>query len=508
MSTRDEENTPDAAGDEPTTATAEPEAAEGQEPEKRRLDLQVEITDAGPCKKHLKVVIPQSEIEHQLGESLRSVRREAAVPGFRPGRAPATLVQRRFKKELQGQVKSTLLLQALEQIDEDHKVNPISEPKLDLEAIDVPEDGPLTFEMDVEVRPDFPVPDYQGLTVPRPVRTITEADVDSQLRLFLEQYAQEVPKLEGGAELGDQVTADLKFDKDGIALNEAREVKFRLQNELRFQDGRIPDLDKALAGARPGETREATAQIGSASPDPALRNQSIHVTFNVLDLKSFRLPEVDHAFLGSVGFDSPDELREALRGMLERRLAFQQRQVVRRAILDQLVERTPFELPADLVARQERSTLRSQVEEMRQAGLSDAQIRAREAEIRANAHESTLRSLKEFFILARIAEAEDIKVEDDDLEAEIESIADRSDESPRRVRARIEKEGLRESLATQILERKAIDHILKSVKHEDVQMAQEQGVETLDTTAGPPLLEALGDEEGQPAEGTAGAEPA
>src|SRR5262249_13777212 len=152
-----------------------------------------------------------------------------------------------------------------------------------------------------------------------------------------------------------------------------------------------------------------------------------------------------------------DELREALRGMLERRLAFQQRQAVRKAVLDQLVEKTPFELPADLVARQERSTLRNQVQEMRQAGLSEPQIRAREAEIRANAHEATLRSLKEFFILSRIAEAEELEVGEDDIEAEIDSIAERSDESPRRVRARIEKQGLGESLATQILERKTLD---------------------------------------------------
>ena len=99
--------------------------------------------------------------------------------------------------------------------------------------------------------------------------------------------------------------------------------------------------------------------------------------------------------------------------------------------------------------------------ELRQEGFSDSDIRAREAEIRANAHEMTLRSLKEFFILAKIAEAEGIKVEDEDLEMEIEAMAARTDESVRRIRARVEKEGLGDALATQILERKALDHILE-----------------------------------------------
>ena len=494
MSTRDEETTPAETGDQAATATAETEAAPAEaepekEKEKHRLDLQVEITDVGPCKKHLKVSIPHAEIDRQLGDSLKTVRREAAVPGFRPGRAPAVLVQKRFKKELEGQVKSTLLLQALEQIDEEYKINPISRPELDLEAIEVPADGPLTFEMDVEVEPQFELPEYKGLTIPRPVRTITEADVEEQMQRFLEQYAQEVPKLEGSAERGDLIIADLRFEKDGIALNEAKEVKFRLQPELRFQDGHVPNLEAALAGAKPGDVREAEARIGSASPDPALRNQTIRVVFHILDLKTYRLPEVNAEFLALIGFDSQDDLRQALRALLERRLAFQQRQAVRQAVLDQLVAKTPFDLPADLVARQERSTLRNRVLEMRQAGLSDSQIRAREAELRANAHEATLRSLKEFFLLSRIAEAEGIKVEDEDIEAEIEAIAERSDESPRRVRARIEKEGLTESLATSILERKTIDRIVELAKPEDVPMAEERAVETLDTTAGPALPE-------------------
>lgn len=450
---------------------------------KRKLDLDVQISDVGPCKKHVKIAIARGDVERQFEESLGTLRREAAVPGFRPGHAPKTLVQRRFRKEVAGQVKTALLMASLEQLDEDHKLNPISQPDLDIEAIELPDSGPMLFEMDVEVQPDFPLPAYKALTVQRPVKQLSETDVEAQLKVFLERYAQLVPKTEGGAELGDFVTADLRFHKDGQTYNEAKELQFRLLPELQFQDGRVPDLDKALVGVAPGQAREARALIGSASPDANLRGQTIGVTFQVHDLKRLRLPEVNTAFLESVGFESLDELKDALRGVLERRLQFQQRQAIRRAMLDQLIVATPFDLPADLVARQERGTLIRQVNEMRQAGMADAEIRAREAEIRANAHESTLRSLKEFFILSRIAEAEGLKVGEEDFEQEIEAIASRSDETPRRVRARIEKEGLAEGLASQILERKTIDRILEFVKFEEVPMAVERAVETLDQAA-------------------------
>ena len=478
MSTGDHEH------DSPTSTAEVTEGGEGESPSKHKLDLDVQISDVGPCKKHLKVAVARSEIERQFDESLGTMKREAAVPGFRPGRAPRQLVEKRFRKQVAEQVKSTLLMAALEQLDEDYKLNPITQPTLDVTAIELPDEGPMRFEMDVEVRPEFALPAYKALTVKRPVRTITDADVDEQLKRFLERYAQLVPKLEGGAELGDFVTADLRFHRDGITFNEAKEIQFRLQPELRFQDGSVPEVGAALVGVKPGEAREADAKIGSSSADPALRGQTIRVTFKVHDLKQLRLPEVNAAFLREIGFDTREELREALRELLERRLQMQQRQAIRREVMDKLIAETPFDLPADLVTRQEKSTLRRLVLDLKQEGLSESDIRAREAEIRANAHESTLRSLKEFFLLAKIAEAEGITVEDADLENEIEVIASRTDESPRRVRARIEKEGLADALASQILERKTLDRILEYVKFEEVAHQEHAAVETLDQTAG------------------------
>src|SRR4051794_12616507 len=244
----------------PTTTAEATEGVEGEAPVKHKLDLDVQISDVGPCKKHLKVAVGRAEIERQFNESLGSMKREAAVPGFRPGRAPRQLVEKRFRKEVAEQVKSTLLMAALEQLDEDYKLNPITQPDLDVKTIKLPDEGPMRFEMDVEVRPDFPLPAYKALTVKRPVKTLTEADVDAQMKQFLERYAQLVPKLEGGAELGDYLTADLRFHLDGQTLNEAKEIQFRLQPELRFQDGSVPDLDAALVGVKPGESRETDAK--------------------------------------------------------------------------------------------------------------------------------------------------------------------------------------------------------------------------------------------------------
>jgi trigger factor len=255
---------------------------------------------------------------------------------------------------------------------------------------------------------------------------------------------------------------------------------------MRFRDGSIPKLGEALVGARPGETRKAEAKLGTSTGEAALRGAAVPVEIRLHDLKQMRLPEINPPFLNSIGFANIDELREAVQDALKRRVETQQRQALRRQIVDQLLDQTPFDLPSDLVAREEASTIRRLVMELRREGISDAEIRASEAAIRANAHESTLRSLKELLLLSKIAEAEKIQVDDEDFAVEIEAMAERSGESPRRIRSRLEKEGLTQQFTTQILERKVIDRVLQfSTVEDDVTASAEPevSVETLDHAA-------------------------
>jgi len=459
-------------------------AEEPAEEPKRKLEIDVAISDAGPCKKHIKITIPRAEIDRQFEESLSELRKDAQMPGFRPGRAPKQLVIKRYKKEVSNQVKQKLLMSSLEQIDEDHKLDPITQPKLDIEAIELPEQGPMNFEMDVEVRPQFDLPNYKGFKIRRPIIEVSEKDVDTNLTRVLEEYAELVPKLDGAAEIGDHITADLQFIRpDGRMINEVKEVKFRLQPELRFQNGAATGLGEALTGAKPGDVREVEAKLGSAVDDPSLRGQTVTLRVQLNDLKYTRLPETKPEFLHSIGFEDLSEMREWVRAALNRRAKAEERRVIRRQIVDHLLRQAPFDLPTDLVAREEKNTTARLVDQLRREGMSDKEIKARAAEIRANAHETTLASLKELLILLKIADAEGIKVEESDIEVEIHAMAERTDESVRRVRARLEKEGGTENLATQILENKVIDRIREYSEVEDVAVPKAQPepeVETVD----------------------------
>jgi len=149
-------DSPVGTADENENDIEKPGATAGEEPAKPKIDLEVEISQVGPCKKHVTIAIPRAEVTKQFEDSLGSMKRDAKIPGFRPGHAPLSLIEKRFRKEVSDQVKTTLVMTALEQLDSDYKLKPITQPQLDVGAIKLPDEGPLTFELVVEVRPDFP----------------------------------------------------------------------------------------------------------------------------------------------------------------------------------------------------------------------------------------------------------------------------------------------------------------------------------------------------------------
>ncbi len=185
--------------------------------QKYKLSLKVDIQNVGPCRKHVRVSVPRQDIDHFSEEAVKEIVETAAVPGFRKGRVPASLAQKRFKTEISNSVRQRVLMQSLEQLAEDNTLDPINEPDFDIESLTIPEQGDFEYEFDVEVRPDFELPKYDGLTIQRPSREVSEADVDAYLDRFRAQYATN-DSHDGPAEANDFVVASVEFTREGTPL--------------------------------------------------------------------------------------------------------------------------------------------------------------------------------------------------------------------------------------------------------------------------------------------------
>jgi trigger factor len=442
---------------------------DGGEPEKRKLELHVDIKDAGPCKKHVRVRIPRSEVDRFYEETVKTLAERTAIPGFRPGHVPQKLVEKRFRTELANDVKQRVLVESMEQLSDNKDLDPINEPDIDVEAIELPEEGDFEYEFDIEVRPEFKLPNYQGLTITRPVREVTDPDVEKHFESFLSQYGQLAPH-EGPVEAGDVVSVSLETERDGQKLLAVADASLRVRPVLRFADAELNGFDKLMSGAQTGDERTTTVTVAPEAEEVELRGEKIEVRFKILDVKRWRKPELTKELLTRIGVESEEELRNEIRESLGRRVTFEQRQAVREQVSEKITESATWDLPEQLVRRQVENALRRTVLEMQQAGFTTREIQARENQLRQNAVTSTRQALKEHFILDKIAEQEKVEVTPNDIQAEIRLMALQRGETPRRVRAKMEKSGMIENLEAQIRERKAVDVILERAKYKDVPM--------------------------------------
>lgn len=442
-------------------------AVETAEEPTQKLELDVQVTSPGACERHVTVTISRSDIDRYFDDAFGELMPTAAVPGFRIGRAPRKVVENRYRDEVSDQVKSSLLLDSLEQISEEQRFTAISEPDFDLEAVEVPKEGPMTFEFTIEVRPEFDLPKWRGLSLRRPVREFTDADIDEQLEQMLSRYGQLVPH-EGAAEEGDYLSVNITTFADGNEVAREPEAVVRVRPTLSFSDARLEGFARLMKGARQGDNREAEVTLSKDAPNAELRGKKVGLQFEVLEVKKLKLPELSENFLQELGgFSSEAELRNAVRMNLKRQLEYQQQKIARSQISALLTKSADWELPSGLLERQSARELERAVMELRRSGFSEAEIRARENQLRQNSTAGTATALKEHFILERIAEDEKFDVDEGDYDKEIFLIAAQSGESPRRVRAQLEKRGLMDVLRNQIIERKVLELVQSEAKFKD-----------------------------------------
>jgi trigger factor len=452
-----------------TETEVENPAEESKEDEKARLALDVKIDKPSACERHVTVTVAHEDVDRYLKEAFNELMPKAELPGFRPGRAPRKLVESRFKEHVADQVKGKILMDSLSQLSDDHQFTAISEPDFKMDSVQLPDDGPMVFEFDIEVRPEFDLPVWKGLTLEKPTHEYSDKEVRERLNQLLAKYGQVEQKNDESIEAGDQVTITLKASYEGRPLAQLTEETVDVKPTLSLTDAKLEGFDKLLIGKKAGDTVETKLSISKESENEEFRGKEIDLSIEIATVEHRKLPELNHEFLERIGgFKDEEELHAEVRKEMERQLKYFQQRRSRQQITTQLTVTATWDLPEKLLRRQARRELDRAMLELQRSGFTQDQIRQYLNELHQNSMASTSRALKEHFILERIAEEEKIEAEPKDYDDEIDLIAEQSDETPRRVRARIEKKGLMDTLRNQIVERKVIEQIEKHAEFRDV----------------------------------------
>jgi trigger factor len=430
----------------------------------------VTIEDAGPCKKKVTVEIPEETVKKATDSQYETLRKDALVPGFRKGRVPRRLLEKRFGKDMAEQTKLKLLADASDAALKDNKVKSIREPDVDYEKIEIPGSGPMKFEFEVEVRPEFELPSLEAIAINKPKLAVTDEQVSGEIDNLQKWSGVWVPKEGGKVAAGDQVIADVVMKTEGVE----EEEKFNNMEIFARAGGFIAavpveNLDEVLVGAKAGDVKETSVDVPKTYFKEEYRGKKVDIKIEVKDIKSLRPAEIDEGFLKRFGAESEDDLKGKMRDMLQGKIEQQVRADMAGQIYKYMLDNTKFDLPLSVVADQAMTLLQRQYTNLLKQGLGKEQLDEHMEQMRAGSEEQAKEQLKTFFIMDKVAEKLGIEVTDEEVNGHVAQIAIQRGQRPERLREDMLRDGTLVQFKLEVREEKCIAKLLETAKITEVE---------------------------------------
>jgi trigger factor len=429
----------------------------------------VTIEEAGPCKKKVIIEIPEETVKTATDDQYESLRKEALVPGFRKGRAPRRLLEKRFGKETTEQVKLKLLADASDSAIKDNDIDVLGDPDIDFEEIELPAEGPLKFDFEVEVRPEFNLPQLEGIPVEKTKLEVTDEQIDREIEQLRKWSGVWTPREDGQVELDDQIIADATLKAEDL------EEQQKLDNiEIHVRPsgfvGAVPveKLDELLVGGRAGDTKQATVDVPKTYFREEYRGKKVDITIDIKDIKWLRPAPLDEDFLNRCAVEDENELREKIHDNLQSRLEQQSRTEMTDQIYKYLLDNTDFDLPVDVVADYSTTLLQRQYSNLLMRGLPREQVDRQMDQLRAGSEQRAKEQLKTFFIMDKIAEKLEIDVTEEEINGHIARLAIQRGQRPERMREDMLRDGSLAQFRLQVREQKCVAKLLESANITEV----------------------------------------
>jgi trigger factor len=397
--------------------------------------MKTEFTDVSETQKTVTIEIPSEVVDAEIDRVAKGYSKQAKLPGFRPGKVPATIIKQRFKDQIRHDVMHGLIPRAIDEALQERGIEPIDTP--DIKEVNLEEGQPLKFTAAIETVPPFDPGDLGGLSATRPSRALADEAVDQMLQRLRERAAKFEPV--EGRPIADGDTAVLDIDRTdpGGEPDRHEGVSIELGSPAN-----PPGFDENLVGLSAGEQKTFTIHFPEGYPVKEMAGTDVTYTVKVKEVRRKTLPELDDEFAKDLGtFDSLAALRERVQSDLQEEADEKAKRHLRTEILKQLAERVTFELPPSLVDREIDRRLEEFARQLmhqnvdpRQAGIDWAQFREAQREPARTTVASAL-------VLDEIARREGITISAEDVDKEIEEFAARAGRTPAALRAQLEKEG-------------------------------------------------------------------
>ena len=409
------------------------------------------------CECHLEFDIPQDIVDKTLNEIYDEIRKQAAIPGFRAGKAPLDLVIQHHSEYAKEEVLKRIIPDSYQKVVEEKNIDPVSLPEISDVVFDKGKN--LTFKAKVEVRPAIRLKNYRGIKIRTKKISVVDDEISEVIQRLRQAHAQFQPLKETRAvEKGDYVISDVEAFIDGRAITKKNENMWLVAEK---QDSLL-GIGEHLIGLMPGQLKEIEAQIPKNYPDKKFAEKLALFKVFVKEIREKVLPVVDEEFAKDLGKDNLAVLKEELKKDLLERKEQDKRIEMKNQIIEKLIKEYEVTMPPAMVRKQFDALSKRLENEMMSKGINAAGVEAKIKEIVSKLKKDAEMQVRIYFILEAISAKENITVEDEEINKRLESIAQMSRKSLDAVRKHYEENGLLEGLEIQLREAKTLDWLLEA----------------------------------------------
>lgn len=419
-------------------------------------DIKESTTKESTTKREIAVEIPVEDVNRQTDSLIQKYQKVARIPGFRRGHVPASIIRQRFSEEIKTDMVEALIPRFFKQEAERLSLHPVSQPRVtDLHLHD---GEPLRFKAAFEVLPEIKLEGYKQLRADKPEIAVSEADAEQALADLRERHASFNP-VEGRA-LADGDFAQVSLDGNP-KTGEGQPVHMEeVLVEIAGKDT-MPEFTEHLRGTTAGDERTFDVKYPEDTQDKRLAGKTFSYAVKVQSIKQKSLPELNDEFAKTLGeFQTLDDVRKAIREQMESERKHQAEHDAKEKLVRELIQQNDFEVPDSLIEQQIDIRLERGLRALAAQGLTAEQMKKMDLNrLRVGQREQAIHDVKAALLLERVAEEENVQVGDEELNHELESLAQQSKQTSEAVRARLTRDGGLDRIRTRIRNEKTLDFL-------------------------------------------------
>jgi trigger factor len=423
--------------------------------------VKTQVENVSDVKKVIHFEIPWEDVDKHIKDAVRIIMRSARIPGFRPGKAPETLVRSRYAQHIKDEVINHVIPEAYQKALEENKLDVISEPSL--HDVMYAEGSPFLFKVTVETKPNIQLKNYKGVELDEKPIEVKDEEIEQVLKSHQEATAELVPQTDTPAANSHYINAHVK-----AVSNQGGKTQTMFDGRSTIELGaeeNHPSFNEHLVGKKAGETVEFDVTYPEDSSEKSIAGKTIHYTVRIESVNEKRLTPIDDEFAKDLGeFKSLSELKEKISQDIMNHKKNQQRSEWKEELLKRLLDENQFEVPEGLVRKEAESLLNEYAYMMHRRGqdLKDPSLNWQEIQERLS--KQAERNIRGSMILETIAADENVEVTDADVERSIQQLADQQRRAPEAVKAELIKEKRLDHLKNRVRMTKTMDLLLDQAK--------------------------------------------